>query len=406
MSLSRLSTFFKTDLEYLVRGSFWLNLATVLSTVCGLILTYSFGNYVTPEVYGEYRYFLSLYGILILAAFGGFNSVVVRATAQGKEGELLRCFKIQTLGALLGTLGSIVIAAYYYLHSNNTLAYGLLVLGFSLPLMESLDLYAGFLNGKKLFRESAIAGIVSQLFATIALLIAMYLHERVLPLLITYFVSWIAIKGFFFVMVAKKHKPNNLLAEDTYKNGFHLSALNVLNHVANQLDRIALFQFIGAREVALYSFAIAPAEQIKGLFKNANALIFPKFTLRTEAELRESIPHKMVLIGGAALVAATAYTLAAPFIIGWFLPKYIEIIPASQIFAFSLVGVMVIPLNVAMNSIPKIRALYLTNIISPIINIVLIVTLIPLYGFWGAIAAKSIGRITTTLVTYIVFVRS
>lgn len=406
MVIDRISSVLKTDARYLLRGSFWLNLATVLNTAISFLLLYAFGNYVTPEVYGEYRYFFSLYGILLLASLGGFNSVVVRAVAQGKEGELLRCFKVQTLGSLLGTAGSLGIAAYYYLQGNPTLAYGFVILGLALPLMESLDLYAAFLNGKKLFKNTAIASIISQAFATAALLVAIYFHERVLTLLATYFVSWIVIKGCFFTYTYFSNKPNHELAENTYSLGFNLSAISILNHISQQLDKVVLFQTIGARELSLYSFAIAPVEQIKGLFKNTTALVFPRFANRTEAEVRAGMLHKMILIGSAALVAAVAYALAAPFLIGWFLPKYLEVIPLSQIFAFSLVGVMVIPLNVAMNAIPKIRALYLTNTITPLINIVLIVTLIPMYGLWGAIAAKGIGRVINTIITYIIFVRS
>lgn len=404
--LKKTERYTRTDMVYLATGSFWLNLATGINTILSFIALYAFGNFVTPEIYGEYRYFFSLYGILTVASLSGFNSAITRAAALGEDGELIRVFKIQTLGSLLGTLGSLGIAFYYHTQGNPTLSMGFTVMGLALPLMESLDLYVGLLNGKKLFKETAIASIISQAFATGAILSAIAFHTSVIPLLATYFISWIAVKTFFFIRTRALFTINSTLGEKTIHSGFNISAVNVLGQIANQLDRIALFHYMGAKEVALYSFAIAPSEQIKGLFKNTNALIFPKFSVRSEEEIRAGMMHKMAIMGVAALLGGVLYVLAAPFIIGWFLPQYTEVIGLSQIYTLSLLGVMTFPPIVAMNSIPKIKALYLANIISPIMNIALILVLIPTYGVPGAIAAKIIGRIANVFTTYAVFVRS
>ena len=110
-----------------------------------------------------------------------------------------------------------------------------------------------------------------------------------------------------------------------------------------------------------------------------------------------------MLVGISALLISLAYIIFAPFLIKLFLPKYTDIILMSQIFSLSLVGVMVIPINSAMNSIPKIKALYVSNILSPVVNIIMVITLIPLFGLWGAILARAFGRIINIIGTYLVF---
>ena len=392
----------KTDMVYLAKGSFWLNLATGLNWIILLVLLYAFGNYVEPEVYGMYRYFLSVYGIITFSSLAGFNGALTRSVAQGNEGELFRIFKIQTLGSLVGTLGAFIVSAYYFWNANSVLGTGFIIMGLALPLMESLDLYGAFFSGKKEFRLISLASVVTQLGTTIALIIAIALHGTVMPLLATYFISWILLKSYFFARALRIRK-NLKIGSDTISTGINFSVTGALSSVSSYLDRIVLFHYMGAKDVALYSFAIAPTEQLKGLFKNTSALIFPKFSTRTEEEIRTTILHKTLLMGASSLAVAAVYIIAAPFIISFFLPKYTEIILHSQVYALSLVGVMIIPLNSAMSAIPKIKALYLTNTVSPIVNIILMFLLIPAYGLWGAIAAKALGRVISVILTYLFY---
>lgn len=392
----------KTDMLYLVKGSFWLNLATGLNTLILLGLLYAFGNFVSPELYGQYRYFLSVYGTITVISLAGFNTALTRSVAKGYHGDLIRGLMFQAAGCLIGSIISFGGAGYYWLHGNTELSFGFLIMGLAMPFMESLDLYTAFFVGKKMFEEVAATAIASQLLTTVALVIAIALHVSVIPILITYFLSWVVVKGVCF-WFALQYRENNNRSPDFNSIGLNFSAIGALSNAANYLDRIVLFHYMGARDVALYSFAIAPTEQLKALFKNASSLIFPKFSMRTEEDVNSTVLQKTLLMGAAALLLALLYIIAAPVLITFFLPKYTEIIFHSQVYALSLIGVMIIPLTAAMNSIPKIKALYLTNIITPLISVVLIVTLIPPYGLWGAIAARALGRIFSILATYLIF---
>lgn len=387
---------------YLAKGSFWLNLATGLNWIILTVTLYAFGNYVEPEAYGTYRYFLSAYSLLTIFSLAGFNTALTRSVAQGNEGEFLRVFKIQTFTSFLGSLVGFGIAGYYYWAGNVELGNGFIIMAIALPLMESLDLYSAFLSGKKLFRIISITSVVSQLVTAIALLAAIFFHTNILLVLVAYFVSWIAVKGYFFVY-SLGYQTNNKISGDIQSTGINFSIVNAIADAANYLDRILLFQLMGAREVALYSFAIAPTEQIKALFKNINALILPKFSTRTEEEVRATIVQKTVIVGLVALVFIVTYILLAPLAISLLIPKYVEIIPHSQLVALSLLGVMVIPLTAATNALTKMKTLYLTNTVNPLITIALMFILIPQFGLWGAIWAKVLGRFIAIFTTYFFF---
>ncbi|MFA6416198.1 MAG: oligosaccharide flippase family protein [Candidatus Paceibacterota bacterium] len=393
----------KTDMVYLAQGGFWLNLATTIGSFSSLALVYVFGNYLSPEVYGNYRYILSVYGLLTIVTLTGFNAAVTRSVAKDNEGDIIKGLKIQILSSLLGSLMAFTASIYYWLNGNATLSIGLLIIGLVLPLMEPLDMYNSLLNGRKLFKISSLVSIFVQVLVTIILITVVLLGGSIVPLLLAYFISYTALRLFFFIVIKKAYQKNDQTSPDLMKNGFNFSVINILSNISGQIDKIILFQLVGAKELAMFSFAIAPAEQLKGLFKNLSSLMLPKFSTRNEKELRENLNKKVLVVGATALLISLAYIISAPLLIKIFLPKYTDITLMSQIFSLSLIGVMVIPINSAMNSIPKMKALYVSNILSPVVNILMVLTLIPLFGLWGAILARAFGRIINIIGTYLVF---
>lgn len=380
------------DVLYLTKGGFWLSTTNVVSGATAFILALAFANLVSPETYGTYRFVLSFYSILALAGLSGFGPAVVRAVAKGFEGDFFRSFKIQMFGSAVGSLISFGIAGYYFLHHNQILGAGFVILGLALPFIESLTLYGALLVGRREFKKSAKYDIIAQLLATGALLGVIFLRFNVVGLLLTFFVAWVGIRLFFFIYIIKKFRPNKKTEEKTIRLGSHLTLMGFLSSIAAYLDKIAIFHYLGAAEVAIYSFAIAPPEQLKGLFKNINTLAVPRFSQRTEQELKNSMAKKTLLAALIVGFCIAAYVIAAPFFFKIFFPKYLSSIPLSQIFAISLLGIIVnLPMS-AMKALSKINGLYFTNITSSIITIALILILTPSYGLIGAVMARVLSR--------------
>lgn len=389
----------KTDILYLARGNFWLGFNTVVGSIASLAIALAFGNFISKETYGIYRFILSFYSILALAGLGGFSSAAVRAVAKGFEGEIIRTFKIQFLSSVAGSIISFGIAAYYFLVGNNIIGVGFVILGLALPLIESLIIYEALLNGRKDFKVLSQYSIWSQLFAGAILLAGIFYGLSSAGLLAVYFGGWIAVRAFFFAYTRKKYRPNRLLSGETIKLGAHFTLMGVLNQIATYLDKIIIFHFLGAAEVAVYSFAIAPTEQLKGLFKNIGTLALPRFSERTESELKKTMLRKMLIMFAVVGSVIVVYITTAPFLFKLLLPKYTSSIFLSQIFSISLLGVLANLPVTAMKSLSKIKALYVYNAILPIINIVLLLTLIPVYGLMGAVAARTIIRISGVLLS-------
>lgn len=393
------NTFIKTDMLYLAKGNFWLGLGSTASTASSFIIAIAFGNLVSPEVYGTYRFVLSYYSILAIAGLSGFSAATIRAVAREHEGEFLRSFKIQILGSLLGSMIAFGISVYYFINQNQTLGYGFLILGAALPFIESLALYGALLAGRKEFKRLAQYDVLAQILATVLILTGIYAGLGVVGLLSVFFASWILIRFLIFIYVYKKFSPNKEREEKTVRLGTHLTLMGFLTNVSSYLDKLIIFHFLGAAQVAVYSFAIAPTEQIKGFFKNINLLAIPKFSQRSESDLKKTMPRKMLIMILVILVMAIIYLISAPFLFKIFLPKYQASVSYSQLFMFSLIGAAAsLPVS-AMKSLSKIKSLYFYNTVSSILTIVLLIILIPLYGIMGAVIARLLSRTIGTLLS-------
>lgn len=381
-----------TDIPYAAKGNFFLGIGTIISALSSFAIALAFGNFADPETYGTYRFVLSYYSILAVAGLSGFGPATVRAVARGFEGEFFKSFKVQALGSLAGSFISFGLSFYYFINQNQILGFGFLILGVALPFVESLALYNAFLTGRQEIKKLTKYDVIAQVIATLMLAGAIFLRLDVIGLLLVFFCGWTTVRLFFFLYIIKKYRPNKKTENTTTRLGTHLTLMGLLSNVASYLDRIVIFHFLGAIEVAIYSFAIAPAEQFKSFLKNINTLAMPRFSQRSEIELKNTMIKKMFLMGLIIAAAIAIYVPLAPIFFKTFLPKYMSSVLPSQIFIISLLGITAtLPIS-AMKSLAKVRALYFSNIVSSIITIVLIITLTPTYGLMGTVLARLIAR--------------
>jgi O-antigen/teichoic acid export membrane protein len=185
---------------------------------------------------------------------------------------------------------------------------------------------------------------------------------------------------------------NKKEGKKTISYGKHLTVMDALNNIAAYLDKILVFHFIGPIELAVYSFATAPPEQIKGLLKNIEPLALPKLATKTKREVKKTILSKSLKFGLFVAVGVIAYILLSPLLYKIFFPKYIESVFYSQIFSISLIGMIGTPIHIALQSQMAKKQLYQFNIYTSLIQITLMSFLLYFYGLLGLILARVITR--------------
>jgi O-antigen/teichoic acid export membrane protein len=383
----------QTDMVYLAKGGFWLTLGQIISSTSSFLLAIAFANLLPKESYGIYKYVLSIAGMLAISTLSGMGTAITQAVARGYEGSLIPALKTKIRWGLLGGLASLILAGYYYLQGNATLTISFLISAVFLPFMDSFGIYDAFLQGRKLFDVSTKYFIISQIIAVSALIATLFFTKNLFLILLAYFASWTLMRFIFLKITLKKFPLNQNQDPKTISYGKHLSLIGVIGTIASYLDRLLIFHYLGATEVAIYSIAIAPPEQIKGLFKNFNILALPKFSQRSKEEIKKTILSKTLKIVLITIPVIVVYVILAPFIFKLFFPKYLDAILFSQIFALSLiVAGGVIPYTALQSQIAQ-KELYLFNFSSSIFQIISLFIGIYFFGIMGAIIARIASRL-------------
>ena len=382
----------KTDMVYLTKGGSWLTLGNIVSSASSFLLAIAFANLLPKETYGIYKYILSIAGILAIPTLSGMGTAITQAVARGYEGSFLPALKTKIRWGLLGGLASLALAGYYYFNDNTTLTISFLITAVFLPFMNSFGTYNALLQGRKLFGISTKYGIISQIIAIAILIATLFFTKNLFLIILAYFASWTILRFIFLKITLKNFPPNLNQDPQTLSYGKHLSLINVLNAIAGQLDKILLFHFLGSAPLAIYSFAIAPPEQIKGLLKSIQPLALPKFAQKDKEEIKKTIfkkTGKFFLI----LIPVTAfYIIIAPFLYKIFFPQYLDSIFYSQIFAISLLtAIATLPVAALQSQMAK-KQLYQWNIYGSLLQILLLFVFVWSYGLWGVILARVITR--------------
>lgn len=375
----------QTDMIYLAKGGFWLTVGQIISTVTGLLSAIAFANLLDPTVYGNYKYVISIMEILGIFALAGMGTAVTQAVARGLEGSFYAAFKTKMKWGMIGSLTGIAGAVYYFFQGNFLLPIPLLISAAFLPLMLASGIYVSFLSGKKIFNIQMKYSTIAQVIADAASIAVLFVTNNLFWLVAAYFVSRTIINYAFYAITKSRFKPNRKEDPRTMSYGIHLSAMGVISKIAGQLDKILLFHFLGGMQLAVYTFALLPMQQIESVLKNITTLTLPKLSQRTFPELRRSIPGKTVRFFLVIMVIVLLYIWIAPYAYKLFFPQYMDAITYSQIAVLSLIFFPKMFLSQTFAAHIKMKSLYVMNLVYSLSKIIFLAILLPIYGIWGAI---------------------
>ncbi len=405
--LRRSEKYTKTDMQYLVKGGFWSVTSQIALTGLTLLLAVSFGHFVPKEVYGEYKYILSVAAILGTFTLSGLSTAINRSVNQGYEGTLRYVFWQNLKWSVPFIFMALAGAAYYFLNDNASLATGLLIIGALTPFLNSLNLYNAYLEAKKDFRRSAIySNVIGNLFPTICLIAAMFYFKNSLFLVAVFFVSNTIISLILYKKTLDIYRPNEKVDHGALGYSKHLSLMSILGGITGNLDQILVFHYIGPVELAIYNFAIAIPKQVKGPLKGLASMIFPKFAERGDEEIRGGMMNKIVLLFIFAVFMIIGYILAAPYIFKFFFPKYMDAVFYSQVFSLSLLWIVSIPTETYMLAKKKIKAQYISSVVNPIIQVIFLIIGIIWAGVLGLIVERVATNIAYSLISIFLFERT
>lgn len=393
----------RTDMVYLMTNSFWINLNFLFTALFSFLLSIAFANLLTKTEYGTYQYLLSVASLLTAFTFTGFNIAITQSVARGYEGTFKASLRPQLLWNLVPAAAAFVWSGYYFLLGQPTLGIGVLIVGITLPILNTCNSYSAYLAGKTEFKRSSLYSVLGNAAYYACIFIGVIFFRNALPLVLINLLVTTATTAFFFFRTIQTSRIKNDVDPNAKPYAKHLSVMNVLSVIATQLDNLLVFHFLGAASLALYSIATLLPERLGAAFKSVIVASLPRFSERDLAEVRKNIIFRLALLIGATIVAAGGYALIAPLLFEVVYPAYGSAILYSQVYSLTFISFGASLVMSIFFAHRKVRELYILNVGAPLVQIVMQVVAIILWGLWGLIFAKILSSFLLSLIAVFLF---
>lgn len=401
------SHFLKTDIAYIFKGGSFLTLGNFISLAVNFALAFFFARLLPKEIYGMYSYILAWISFLGIFALPGMDTAVIQSVSRGFDSSISLGLKKKLKYGIWGAFSALFIGAYYFYNGNSILAMAFFSGAVFIPIINGFQIYNAYLLGKKEFRTSAFYAITGQAFIALVMIIALYLTQNIIYLTSAYLFANALPNFIFFIKTRIKIKsPTENNDPEVIGYAKHLSLINFISIIASYADQFLAFHFLGPANLANYAFATAPPEQIKGLFKGLPDLALPKFTERSEEELKKTMTRKIIILSIFTVFVVGIYIFLAPLFYKVFFPRYMDVVFLSQIFALSLLNTPPALIAGALTAHKKIKKLYSLNVTGPIFQLLIMAILTPLYGLFGLILARIIARTFTTFLSLAIYYKA
>ncbi len=394
-----------TDNVYVAKNTTYLILNQAISVLNGFVLYILIARFLPQDIYGQYKYFLSLFSLFAIAGLTGTETALIRSVAQGKEGSLRTAFRLKFNWSLIGSAISLIGAGYYLFQQRHDLAIALILLAIFSPLIYASNVYAAFLSGRKAFDRYTQYTILSTLISFVGMAVSFIFVRNPVTLFALFLLT--SLPSVLLYILSQRRVQNQEADSTLPSYSRYLSLLDIFGIVATNIDSVIVFHFLGATNLAVYSLAIIPVEQLKGFLKAFQSIAFPKFAIRTLKEIKQRLNRIILLFIGFLLAMTAAYILLIGPFFHLFFPRYAASIPYTQIAALSLVFVVPSTLLISLfqaKTLKKETALFST--ISYTIQIALVFVLTWKYGLWGAIWSRVIARACMFTLAYGMFARA
>jgi O-antigen/teichoic acid export membrane protein len=402
--LRRSEKYTKTDMVYLARGSTLSFIGQGASIAASLILAVAVSHFVSKEAYGEYKYILSIVGLLSVFSLNGIPSAVFQSAAQGYDGALIRGFWENIRWSALVFVITFVLAAYYFIMGSAALATEILIGGSLSPFLGSANLFASFLGGKKDFYRQTVYGIIDNVIPIFIFIGVVLVTGNPVILVATYFATNLLAGLYFYRRTIAVYRAS-LHLHDGHLLSYskHLSVMGFIGGIAGGIDQILLFHYVGAAQLAVYTFVTAIPDLMRGPAKNLSSMMQAQFAVRTNKEIHSGMVNKVMWILVLAAGVTIAYVSIAPFIFATLFPNYRDAISYSQIYALVLLAMPLDAYATYLTSKKRTKELYMVYFFYSIVQIVSMFAGIIFWGLFGLILSRVATRFATGFVAYLMY---
>ncbi len=386
-AIKKVSEYLSLDLIYFANKGKYLLLAHIVSLLMRFLLSVVLARSLSQIIYGQYTFILSVVGTLTIFTLAGMNPALNIASAQKKDGFYLQALKSKLKFSIFGVLSLIGISIYFYVIKEVHLILPILILALTFIPYYVFLAYSPFLKGKKYFKRYALYNIISEIIP-ISITILVVLLSKNLTLII---LSWFGITSLFNIYFLKKSlklRNNDTKDKNLLSYGKSLTFINIVSMVLLNVDNLLITYFLGFKGLAIYAIAKIFPTQLKNLLKIIGIpLVFPDFSVLDKKALYKKIKSKFWLLFSLVILSSLIGLLLVPYLITLFYGAEYEssifcarLLFLSMIFALPFIFITTGILTAQKRQ----KELFVIKTLTPLVNIVLLLILIPKFGLLGA----------------------
>lgn len=376
-------------------GGAYMFLGRGLAFLASLAVVTVMGASVPRDVAGSYTFIMATLTILSIATLPGMNQALSRAIAQGFEGSVHPMIRLRLRWGLVGSAGALAIATYCFIQGNMPLGWVFLVAAPFIPLTDTFsNATFAYWQGRKRFTASGL-----MTFSYYALLAALsipvfLLTDNLLVIVLSILAAQtIAGLAVFLGIVAK---TGNEPEGSSIKLGFHLTAMQALQIVAGNADRVIVWSLLGPAMTAVYTFASLPIIKAWQLVP-IGVVSLPHLSGHAlTSEVKDAVIRKTFLLLLISVPVTVLVILLAPTAYRIVFPLYPDSIRYFQLLAIPLAFSPVLLLKSALTAFGKTRTLYMTEIASPIVKVLFMV----IGGILSGLSGIAIGIIAASIIDF------
>ena len=170
----------------------------------GFILSLCFANLLPKEVYGSYKFVLSMAALIGAFSLTGLGDAVTRASARGHEGVLKKGFETGLKWSIPMIIVGLGVSIYYLAQGDSELSISIFIAVLFSSLLACSNLYGPYLKGRKLFKTEAVYGFAISIIPPLVLLATIFLTHRVLYIILIYFFTITSTSLFFYLKTLRR----------------------------------------------------------------------------------------------------------------------------------------------------------------------------------------------------------
>jgi len=372
----------------------------------GYFSTFYFAHYLGAAILGSYFLFLAYYGIFDLIGDGGFGGAAVKRISEGTEqNEYFTAFcLLRVVLLIISVILFILISPYLTGLQENGLLYWLIIalLAGTAASITGINLY-----GTAQVGIMQVSNLINTIVKNLVQILAVFIGFSLGGLIAGFIAGTLAaiVINLKFIRLSLSHcNRSHFIGLLSFSIWTFLSSGGTL--VFSYADTILIGLFMTESDVGIYRVAFQLTSVASFIVLAFHTVLFPRISKWHSEKKISLIEYSMtkaftyslflaipITAGGIILSEKLLYYLyGASFIAGAPILTILLFVQIANIFMFLL--------TMCLNAIDKPRTSFYITIVSAVLNIILNILLIPLFGISGAAIASLVTMSMNAVLAY------